>query len=73
VLAVVPATTLFILDNLNISNIKSSDPSFSTQQNTYNVCVVAGIPEGMYSRFLEKQFTLFSGQLQALGQGCYFN
>jgi hypothetical protein len=47
---------------LNIYNIKSSDPSFSTQQNTYNVCVVAGIPEGMYSRFLEKQFTLFSGR-----------
>ena len=42
---------MFILDKLNISNIKSSDPSFSTQQNTYNFCVVACIPDGISSIF----------------------
>jgi hypothetical protein len=46
-------STLFILDNLNISNIKSSDPSFSTQENTYNLYAVAGIPGGIEKRYTQ--------------------
>jgi hypothetical protein len=53
---------MFILDKLNISNIKSSDPSFSTQQNTYKLGAVAGIPGGISTRFLLLQFTLLNGE-----------
>ena len=40
----------------------------SSEQNTYNFCVVSGIPDGISSRFLDLQFIMMSEQLQALGQ-----
>jgi hypothetical protein len=45
---------MFILDKLNISNIKSSDPSFSTQQNTYNFCVVKNTSGVTVSKFFKQ-------------------